>query len=115
MGVVERVPVSWEEKLADHTFAEIRKSTRLISDNEVLAGVRTLVQPLLDGLAADSDLRSYNYTFNVVDEPTLNAFALPGGRVTLHSELLLAVERPEEILGVLAHELAHVTRQHSLR
>ena len=48
-------------------------------------------------------------------DPVLNAFAVPGGKVVLHSGLILAAESPEEIAGVLAHEIAHVTRQHSMR
>lgn len=47
-------------------------------------------------------------------EDTVNAFALPGGGVFVHSGLLSKVERPEELAGVLGHELGHVALRHSL-
>jgi beta-barrel assembly-enhancing protease len=50
-----------------------------------------------------------------VEDATLNAFAMPGGNVVLHSGLLMAAGSPEEIAGVLAHEIAHVTQRHSIR
>jgi predicted Zn-dependent protease len=45
----------------------------------------------------------------------LNAFAMPGGNVVIHSGLLMAADSPEEVAGVLGHEIAHVTQRHSIR
>jgi predicted Zn-dependent protease len=50
-----------------------------------------------------------------VEDTTLNAFAMPGGNVVIHSGLLLAADRSEEVAGVLAHEIAHVTQRHGFR
>ncbi len=50
---------------------------------------------------------------HVVDHPMINAFALPGGQVVLHSALIEAAHSPEEVAAVLAHEIGHVYHRHS--
>ena len=50
----------------------------------------------------------------IANEAQVNAFAIPGGTVVFHSGLLFAAESAEEVAGVLAHEIAHVTHRHSL-
>jgi predicted Zn-dependent protease len=54
----------------------------------------------------------YTYEFHVVGDATLNAFALPGGIVVVHTGLIAATRRPEELAGVLAHEVQHVELRH---
>ena len=51
----------------------------------------------------------------VVDDPTANAFALPGGYMALHSGLIETTESPEELAGVIAHEYAHISERHGLK
>lgn len=55
------------------------------------------------------------FRLHIASDTNINAFALPGGYVVVNSGLLAAVKQPEELAGVLAHELAHVTRRHGLR
>ncbi|NDF00004.1 MAG: hypothetical protein EB034_17270, partial [Verrucomicrobia bacterium] len=57
----------------------------------------------------------YPFKLHIIEDASLNAFALPGGNVAIHSGLLLTADSPEEVLGVLGHELSHVTKQHGLR
>ncbi|MBL8472137.1 MAG: M48 family metallopeptidase [Rhodocyclaceae bacterium] len=57
----------------------------------------------------------YSYEFRVISEPTVNAYALPGGYVVVHSGLLRAVDGADELAGVLAHEISHVELRHGLR
>jgi len=66
-------------------------------------------------LAAHLDSQPFGYRFFVVRDPTLNAFAVPGGYVYVHSGLLLAVADEAELAGVLAHELVHVAAHHAVR
>lgn len=58
---------------------------------------------------------NYNFTFFVVDDPSINAFALPGGYIGVHTGLLEATRTEDELAGVLAHEIAHVTQRHIAR
>ncbi|MFT7676455.1 MAG: hypothetical protein ACI8QC_000426 [Planctomycetota bacterium] len=61
---------------------------------------------------ADSE---WGFEFRIVDNPVSNAFALPGGYITIHSGLIAESTTPEQVAAVLAHEIAHVTQRHGLR
>ena len=84
---------------------------KLITDPDIQTQLHVLVAPLLDALPNDR----YKFKFHIFENPDLNAFAMPGGYVVINSGLLLEVSEPEQVLGVLAHEIAHVTEQHSVR
>jgi len=55
------------------------------------------------------------FNFSIVDDPDLNAFALPDGTVVVHSGLLAVLENEAQLAAVLGHEIAHVTHKHSYR
>lgn len=57
----------------------------------------------------------YTWQFYVVDEASVNAFAMPGGIVVVHQGLLDKVQTAEMLAGVLAHEIQHVEQRHSLQ
>jgi beta-barrel assembly-enhancing protease len=69
-------------------------------------GMKLVVQ------AQDGDFR---FTFFVVNDPAINAFALPGGYIGVHSGLILATDSESELAGVMAHEISHVTQRHISR
>lgn len=93
----------------------------------VLAQLRhegyVLDDPLLDGwldgvgqrLASASGRSQQPFTFFLLRERQINAFATLGGYVAVNSGLVLAASREDEVAGVLAHEISHVTQQHVLR
>ena len=56
-----------------------------------------------------------DFRIRAVDSEEVNAFALPGGQMVVMGGLLEAAEGPEEVAGVLAHEMAHVTERHGLK
>ena len=57
----------------------------------------------------------YEYTIRVYNSPMLNAFAVPGGNIVFFDGLLKAAKSPEQVAGVLAHEIAHIENRDSLR
>ncbi len=57
----------------------------------------------------------FNYRVTVLRHPDVNAFALPGGRIFVLSGLLEQASSPDEVAGVLAHELSHAERRHGMR
>ncbi len=64
--------------------------------------------------ATQTDWPSLKFSFNVVKNDTMiNAFAVPGGHVYVYTGLLLAAENESQVAGVIAHEVAHVTKHHS--
>ncbi len=109
--LVRRVPVAWETELADSAYKEIEDYIKPVDDPKLTGELRALT----DRLAAVLPNNPYRFQLQVIDEPIPNAFALPGGRILVTTGLFAAADRPEEIAGVLAHEIAHVTRRHGLR
>jgi predicted Zn-dependent protease len=57
----------------------------------------------------------HDFSFFVIDDPAINAFALPGGFIGVHTGLLEATRSEDELAGVLAHEVSHVTQRHIAR
>ena len=82
-----------------------------------------LEDPLVDGwldslgarLAANSDLPRQPFTFFMMGDRQINAFATLGGYIGVNAGLVLAAEREDEVAAVMSHEIAHVTQEHVLR
>ena len=66
-------------------------------------------------VAAQTNDGDHDFTFFVIRDPRINAFALPGGYIGVHTGLLEATRSEDELAGVLAHEVAHVTQRHIAR
>ncbi|HEX9206698.1 MAG TPA: M48 family metalloprotease [Steroidobacteraceae bacterium] len=113
MGTAAQATLSVEDenRLGRMVMREIRESGALLEDPEVGEYMQTLGLRL-SSLAQDG---SRNFNFFVVRDPAINAFALPGGYVGVHSGLLLETRNESELAGVLAHEVAHVTQRHIAR
>ena len=63
-------------------------------------------------LAKAPQANAYPYYFKLINEPSINAFALPGGPMYVHTGLLQAADTEDEVAGVLAHEMSHVALRH---
>ena len=107
--VAHRSLISREKEIAigKQYSTEIDRSASLIKDPVVNEYVNRVGQ----NLVRNSDA-TIPFTFKVIDHPALNAFALPGGFVYIHSGLLLLTKEEDELAGVLSHEIAHVTARH---
>lgn len=66
-------------------------------------------------LATYADTTGQIFTFFMVKDMSINAFALPGGYIGVHAGLLLRTSNESELAGVMAHEIAHVTQRHIAR
>lgn len=107
-AVASRVPIEQEVRLGDQAFAAMSGSLNLQDKGPAFDAVQAVGAKLTQG-------SNYRYRFHVVDNDAINAFALPGGIVVVNSGLIAATRRPEELAGVLAHEVQHVELRHSLR
>lgn len=105
------IPYAWETQLGDALIEEIAPSEARCLDPQLLEKANTLIQALV------STVESVPYTFRltIVDQPILNAMALPGGHIIIFRGLLENTETPEELTGVLAHEIQHVLQRHGMR
>ena len=110
-AVASQVPAEWEQKLGDTAFAQVTLTSKLVTD----ADVKKQLEQLAASLLAAVPQNRYKFKLHIIEDASLNAFALPGGNVAFHTGLLLTAETPEEVLGVLAHEISHVTEQHGMR
>lgn len=86
----------------------VRSRMPLIEDPEV----KRYVQSVVDRLADKIPPQPFSFRANVLLHNSMNAFAVPGGSVFVHTGLIMQLEHESELAGVLAHELAHVTQRH---
>ncbi len=100
-----------EKRLGEAFMRSIRKSLKVLNDPEL----KDYIQALGNRLAANSDNQTQSYTFFIIDDPTINAFAGPGGYIGVHTGLILAARSESELAGVLAHEIGHITQRHLYR
>ena len=100
-----------EQEIALSVIEQFRSAGRLVTDpeiNEYVAGLgRRLAYRAQNG--------DHQFHFFVVRAPSINAFALPGGYIGVHTGLIGATADESELAGVLAHEIAHVTQNHISR
>jgi predicted Zn-dependent protease len=95
--------------------AEVAKSVKKEIGLCSLPKTEAYVREVGDRLAAVVNDPRWKFTFQIVDQPEPNAFAIPGGGVYVSRGLLALVNREDELAGVLGHEMAHVTQRHSAR
>jgi len=100
-----------EARFAGMLMRELRREELLLDD--------PLVEGWLQGLgyrvAAASDEPEHDFTFFLMRDRRINAFATLGGLVGMNAGLVLTAQREDEVAGVLAHEVAHITQRHVLR
>lgn len=98
-----------ERRIGEEIIAQIRwRDAAYLDDPEI----EEYVNRLGHRLAGVSNNPTQDFDFFVVRDPTLNAFALPGGYIGVHTGLLLAAQTESEFASVLGHEIAHVTQRH---
>lgn len=102
------LPDSWRDRAGAQIEASLTEGTKHCQDGGGEAALRAMALRLADGDPAIPPA-----AIRVYDIPIVNAFAMPGGRIVLTKALIQAAEAPEEVAGVLAHEVGHVVNRHS--
>ena len=100
-----------EVELGASTAAQVSAELPLLRDAAVVNYITTLGNQL----AAVTDSRGLAWHFTVVDSKEINAFAVPGGWVYVNRGLIERASNMSELAGVLAHEIGHITRRHSVQ
>ena len=100
-----------ERDLGQQFDLALRAQAPLIDDPEVVERVERVGRRIV----AELDESYFDYRFAVIRDPGINAFAVPGGYVYVHSGLLAAVKDDDELAAVLGHEIAHVHARHIVR
>jgi len=99
------------EKLGLAFIRQSRARLPYVSDPELVHYINDLGQKLL----AVSDHAERDYHFHLIKNDIINAFAVPGGQIAIHTGILTKSESESELASVVAHEIAHVTQRHIAR
>lgn len=100
-----------EQTLGRAIMRDVYADPRYLDDPEIESYLNQLGYKLV----SVSTRNQREFTFFVVSDPSINAFAMPGGNIGVHTGLLLAAQSESELAGVVAHEIAHVTQDHIAR
>ena len=107
---VSRIPVEWEQPIGEAARSQFLAGQSVVKEGPAVAAVQEITTRLADAAPGNP----YKFEVTVVRSDVVNAFALPGGYVVVFTGLLKKAESPEEVAGVLAHELNHVLLRHGL-
>lgn len=111
-SVSKTLSLQQEQLIGDDYMRQIRQFAPVIDDPEIVEYINDLGFRLV---ASAPDATDRQFYFFVLRDPELNAFALPGGYIGIHSELMLMADTESELAGVMAHETAHVIQRHLAR
>ncbi|MNK86036.1 TPR repeat-containing protein YfgC precursor [compost metagenome] len=103
-----RVPLAWEVRLGESVTAKLAPAETRSQDPAANAALEAMVARL-----AGEEPSSYPYRVAIVEAPVVNALAAPGGHILVYRGLIDRARTPEEVAGVLAHEMAHVELRHT--
>lgn len=104
---VDLVSIEQEAKFGEIIFSQQKAGLKLVEGPAL-----EMVKDIGGRLTANS---RHKFQFFVTEDNAVNAYAMPGGFVVMHTGLLRKADTPEEVAGVLAHEVQHVEQRHSLR
>ena len=97
-----------QKQIGEGFYRQARVYMDLVKDPELIEYLDNLGNRLIQSAGQKKD----SFTFFLVNDNTVNAFAVPGGYIGVHTGLLLTAKNEAEVASVLGHEIAHVTQQH---
>jgi predicted Zn-dependent protease len=109
--LASEISVEDEIELGANIHKQVRASAPMVNDPILLDFVNAIGQELV----ATTEPQPFTYRFSIVKNDELNAFAVPGGYIYIHSAVLAQAGDLDELAGVLAHEVAHVKQRHIAR
>lgn len=109
--IASLVPPSIEQKVSEQIKSSILAEKKVISSPYIDSQLRSITTPLVNAVES----KEFKFSFTIIEDETLNAFALPGGTIMIHSGLIEKAKSAEEVAGVLAHEISHITQRHHMR
>ncbi len=105
------ISVKEERELSERLLRQVLPQVTLVRDPEVTDYVARVGRNIINVMGP----RYFQYRFFVIQDEALNAFAMPGGLVFVHSGLIQAIDSENELACVLAHEFAHVRARHVIK
>src|SRR5688572_28604276 len=99
-------------QIGQEAAQEVRRELPLLNDNRVDEYIEGIGRNLAQAIPEQFRHHEFCYSFEVVNQAEINAFALPGGPMFLHRGMIEAAKNEAEVAGVMAHEIAHVALRH---
>jgi hypothetical protein len=99
-------------QIGQEASEEVRRELPMLQDDRVDGYVDRVGARLVRAIPEQYQHSEFRYSFEVVNQKEINAFALPGGPMFLHRGMMEAAKTEGEVAGVMAHEIAHVALRH---
>src|SRR4051812_35406662 len=99
-----------EAQMGLAAFAQVKKEEKVSTDPKVNARIQAIGKRI--AASVGREIPNAQWEFVVFDSDTVNAFALPGGKVGVYTGLIKLASSDDEIAIVMGHEIAHVTSRH---
>jgi beta-barrel assembly-enhancing protease len=97
-------------QLGKEAAAQVEKQMQVVNNKDLEDFINQIGRKLI--ATPEADAKSFAYSFKVVNEKSINAFALPGGPAFIHTGLITAADNEGQVAGVMAHEISHVALRH---
>jgi len=104
-----------ERRLGEEIMNDIRRDRDYLDDDPTLEFLNNFGSNLVSFSPGARGETNADFFFFAVRDPMINAFALPGGFIAVHSQLLIAAQSESELASVLSHEIGHVSQRHIAR
>jgi predicted Zn-dependent protease len=108
---VNQIPVRWEQEIGEASRRQFLENQSIVEAGPAVEAVHEITRRLVESIPSTA----YQFQVTVVRKNVVNAFALPGGYIIVYTGLIKTATAPEEVAGVLSHELNHVLLRHALK
>lgn len=108
---VHAVPVNVDRRIGSIAYKSMDMEGPEVHERPIVDAIQVMV----DRLSPQAEAHDFRFEVHVIHAPIVNAFALPGGKIVVYTGLMERADTPEQVAGVLAHEMAHVTLRHGLQ
>ena len=110
-GIGGAISLDEEWQLGTQLAAQVEQQVRLVRDPQAVAYIRMVGERI----HAVTPLANRPFDFEIINDPTVNAFSLPGGHVYINSGLIAQADKVDMLAGVMAHEISHVVARHAIK
>jgi predicted Zn-dependent protease len=111
IGSGQSVSLDEEWQLGNQMAAQVESQVKLVHNNAAEAYITRVGERI----HAATPLANRPFTFHIVDDPSVNAFSIPGGHIYVNTGLIAQADRANMLAGVMAHEISHVVARHVIK
>ena len=111
LGGAGNVSLDQEWQLGQQMAAQVNQQVQLVRDPQALAYVRMVGERI----HAATPLANRPFDFEIVNDPSVNAFSIPGGHVYINTGLIAQADKVDMLAGVMAHEISHIVHRDVLK